>query len=143
MPRVRAPVSKGSSMAKKRVLVVDDELDFVRMIKARLEANNYSVFTAGDGKEVLKRIRAEKPEVILLDILIPKPDGLEVLKAIRKLDKNIPVFILTAYADQKKFNRAKKLGASGFIVKTSDLQKEINNITSALRISANYRGTTA
>lgn len=126
-------------MAKKKILVVDDEPDFLEVITVRLEANDYKVITAADGKEALEKIKSDKPDAVLLDILMPGIDGLEVLKRIRKIDVKLPVYILTAFSTDERFRMANKLGASGFIVKTTDdISKEIEHITAALDISARY-----
>jgi len=127
-------------MAKKKILIVDDEIDFLEMMKLRLEANNYSVVTAMDGNEALEKFKAEKPAAILLDILMPGMDGLDVLKKIRKENDRIPIFIVTAFSNEERFKLANKFNASGFIVKTSDLQREIQNITSAIAISEDFKG---
>src|SRR3989339_756665 len=76
---------------KKRILLVDDEPDFVELIKSRLEANEYQVVTAKNGKEaldLLKCLTCDKFDAVLLDILMPEIDGLEVLKRIRQQDNN-------------------------------------------------------
>ena len=123
----------------KKILVVDDEPEFVELVKARLEASDYEVSTAANGKEALEKLRSEKPEAVLLDILMPGLDGLSVLKRIRRHYKKLPVFILTAFSNEERFGLAKKLGASGFIVKTKDLKKEVANITGILRLSDKYQ----
>jgi two-component system alkaline phosphatase synthesis response regulator PhoP len=127
-------------MRKNKVLVVDDEMDFLEMIRLRLEANNYEVVTASDGEEALKEVRRDKPDVVLLDILMPGIDGFEVLKKIRMEHKDLPIFIITAFSNEERFKLANKLNASGFIVKTDDLKKQIENITSALGLSNKYKG---
>ena len=127
-------------MIKKKILVVDDEADFINLVKTRLEAANYDVVVAYDGKEALGKIKSEKPDAVLLDVMIPGIDGLNVLKKIRKENKALPIFIVTAFSDKEKFELARKLGASGFIVKTDDLKKEIENITSSLGLSEKYKG---
>ena len=127
-------------MAKKKILVVDDEPDFVNLLKIRLEANDYTVIVAYNGKEALEKVKNEKPDAVLLDIMMPKIDGLEALKRIRKENKNLPVFMLTAFSNEERFELAKNLKASGFIVKTYDLKKEIDNITSMLNIADKYKG---
>src|SRR3989339_592273 len=136
------------TMDKKKILLVDDEPDFVELIKKRLELNGYEVASAVNGKEALEMItgrhvglpllKNERFDAVLLDILMPEMDGLNALKAIRRHNKNLPVFMLTAHSDEEQFQEANRLGASGFIVKTADLQKEIENITSILRLSSKF-----
>ena len=125
-------------MAKRKILIVDDEPDFLEVMRTRLEANDYEVTTAANGEEALNYVKNNKPDAVLLDILMPGIDGLEVLRRIRKMDDNLPVYIITAFSTDDRFKAANKLGASGFIVKTDDLAKEVNNITSALDMSARF-----
>lgn len=125
-------------MSAKKILVVDDDIEFSELIKLRLQANNYEVITASSGREALDFLREKRPDAVLLDILMPGADGLETLKKIRKFDKRLPVFIITAFSNEERFRLANKFAASGFIVKTSDLKKEVENITSALNISQRY-----
>ena len=127
-------------MAKRNILVVDDEIDFLEMIRLRLEANNYSVITAMDGNEAIEKFKTENPAAVLLDILMPGMDGLDVLKKIRQTNSKIPVFIITAFSNEERFKLANKFNASGFIVKTNDLQREIQNITTAIGISEDFKG---
>jgi CheY-like chemotaxis protein len=125
-------------MAKRKILIVDDEPDFLAVMSARLEANDYEVTTAANGEEALNYVKNNKPDAVLLDILMPGIDGLEVLRRIRKMDESLPVYIITAFSTDERFKAANKLGASGFIVKTDDLAKEVDNITSALDMSARF-----
>ncbi|MGD0336031.1 MAG: response regulator [Candidatus Omnitrophota bacterium] len=84
-------------MDKKEILVVDDEPDFLEMIKTRLEANNYVVITASNGQEGLEKVKEHKPALIILDILMPKVDGPAMAQTL-KLDpetENIPIIFLT------------------------------------------------
>lgn len=126
-------------MDKKKILVVDDEPDFLKVIKMRLEADDYDVITASDGEKALNKVKVEQPDAVLLDILMPGLDGLETLKKIRKKDKNLPVFIITAFSNEERFKLANKLGSSGFIVKTSDLKEEVKNISAALALADSYK----
>ncbi len=125
-------------MSKQKILVVDDEPDFLELLKVRLEASGYDVVSASDGKDALDKVRDEKPDAVLLDILMPQMDGLEVLKKIRNDNKNLPVFIITAFSTEERFKVANKLSASGFIVKTSDLKEEVERITGVLRLADKY-----
>lgn len=126
---------------RKKVLVVDDEAHLVDAIKTRLEKSGYEVISAYDGKRALESIARDKPDAVILDILMPQPDGLKVLRSIRRRNKNLPVFILTGLKDKQRFSMARKLRASGFISKTNDLKREIDHITSVLRISERAQRT--
>jgi len=119
---------KRDKMKKKKILVVDDEVDFVNIIKMRLEANNYEVITASGGKEALERVVRDKPDVVLMDVLMPEIGGIDALAKIRQADKNLPVFMITGFSNEERFASANKLNATGFIMKTNDLQKEIEKI---------------
>jgi CheY-like chemotaxis protein len=125
---------------KKKILVVDDEPDFIKMIKMRLEDKDYDVLTASTGAEALGMIKKHKPAAVLLDILMPGMDGIEVLKKIRSQDTKLPVFMVTAFSTQERFELANQLHASGFIVKTSDMKQEMENIASAIRIAGEFKG---
>ncbi|MEA3369183.1 MAG: response regulator [Candidatus Ratteibacteria bacterium] len=125
---------------RKKVLVVDDEPDFLKIIRKRLETSHYEVITAASGKEALDKIKKDKPDAVFLDILMPELDGLETLKKIRRKAKDLPVFIITAFSNEERFKLAKHLKASGFVIKTSNLKREIESITGALRISGRYKG---
>ena len=90
-------------MAKKRVLVVDDDQDLLKMLKLRIEAEGLEFMDAQDGEEMLKVIKLKRPDVILLDIMLPKIDGYTALREMRKEEafKDIPVIMLSAKEKQK------------------------------------------
>ncbi len=104
---------------KGRILLVDDELDVLELVKNRLEANDYQVSTANDGEEALHKAKVEKPDLIVLDVMMPVINGYEVCARLKQ-DKElcqIPVLILTAkikYADKRI---AETCGADGYIPK--------------------------
>ena len=95
-------VGKGIGMAKK-ILAVDDERHIVRLIQVNLERAGYEVVTAYDGKEALKKIADERPDMVILDVMMPVMDGLETLKQIRAnpLTRQLKVIMLTAKAQDK------------------------------------------
>ena len=109
-------------MDKKKILVVDDEQDLLDFVKLRLEANNYDVVTAIGGEEALVVFKKEKPDLVLLDILMPGLDGFKVCQTLRKdpLTKNIPVIMLTAKDRLDDIKQAKQIGANGYIIKPFD-----------------------
>lgn len=128
-------------MTKRKILLVDDEAEFVDLMQMRLEANGYEVITANNGKDAIARVEKDKPDAVLLDIMMPEVDGLTVLKEIRAKDAKLPVFIITAFSNEEKVKTAGKLNASGFIVKTQDLGKEVKNITAAIEIYEKFKNS--
>jgi DNA-binding response OmpR family regulator len=106
-------------MNKKRVLVVDDEADLVEMLTLRLEANDYEVITASDGQEGLEKARKEKPDLIILDLMLPKMDGYKVCRML-KFDekfKQIPVILFTARAQESDVRLGEEVGANAYLTK--------------------------
>lgn len=84
---------------KKKILVVDDEPDVVEMIQAALEAASYQVVTAYDGKEAIEKTRAEKPDAIILDLMMPGMDGFAASEELKNASETsrIPILALTAF----------------------------------------------
>lgn len=105
-------------MAKK-ILFIEDETDQVMVIQARLEANGYDVVSAADGEEGLKKVYEEKPDLILLDLVIPKLDGFEVCKKIKADPQvsNIPVMIITAVGMKDLDRLCHEMHADDFVKK--------------------------
>ncbi|MBN2453801.1 MAG: response regulator [Candidatus Omnitrophica bacterium] len=125
---------------KKKVLIVDDEADFLNLAKKRFDSKGYDVITANNGTSALELLKSESPDAVLLDVMMPGLDGLSVLKEIRSFDKNIPVFIATAFSNEERAAVASNFNASGFILKgEGDLSEEIDNMTRIIEISAKYR----
>lgn len=87
----------------KKILVVDDERHIVRLVQVNLERVGYSVITAFDGVECLEKVKVEAPDLIVLDVMMPRMDGFETLKKLRSDDstKDLPVVMLTARAQDK------------------------------------------
>ncbi len=102
-----------------KVLVCDDERHIVRLIQVNLERQGYQVVTAFDGKEGLEKIRTEKPNLVVLDVMMPYMDGFEVLKTIRKEPEteNLPVIMLTAKAQDKDVFEGYHYGADMYLTK--------------------------
>ncbi|MDO8603306.1 MAG: response regulator [Candidatus Omnitrophota bacterium] len=90
-------------MDRKIVLLVDDDVDVAKMLKIRMEAEGYEFMHVGDGKEMLNVLNIKKPNLILLDIMLPNMDGYSILREMRKSDKyaGIPVIILSAKEKKK------------------------------------------
>jgi len=124
---------------KKKILVVDDETDFLEVIKIRLEASNYEVITATSGEEALKLYKEVKPSAIILDVLLPGINGMEVLEKIRKDNPSIPVLIITAFTSEERFKLANKFNATGFVLKTENIKDQIESINEAIKLAEKYK----
>lgn len=107
---------------KEKILIVDDERLICRSLAKEFAQEGYTVFTAENGKEALALYEEESPEVVLLDLKLPDMNGLEVLKRLRELDKNITVLIITAYGSLDSAIQALRLGAYDYLTKPFDLE---------------------
>ncbi len=124
-------------MSKIRVLIVDDEVDYLALMQERIESWDYDVITVESGKKALAIIKEKKPDIVILDYLMPDMDGTAVLKEIRRSDKDLPVIMFTAHADVKNIKGAQELGVSAFIPKlstySSDIQATLRSALDMLR----------
>ncbi len=112
---------------KKSILIVDDDLTLREMYEERLKAEGYTVQGAKDGEEAIQKAKADKPSVILLDIMMPKINGLDVLKMLKADDdtKEIPVIILTALIQDVDKTKGLTSGADDYIVKSETMPGEV------------------
>jgi len=116
-----------------KILIVDDDKDMQDILSSLINTEGYEAITAGDGRKALKEIRTHSPDLVLLDIRLPEMDGMDVLKEIKKIDKNLPVIMLTAYEDVKGAVQAMKLGAFDYITKPFDNEEMVLNIKRAFQ----------
>ncbi len=103
----------------KKILVVDDEPNIVKVICSRLAANNYEVTAAYDGLQAIKKARKEKPDLVILDIKMPAGGGVNVYENLRNSvdTMTIPVIFITAYLDKDIKKKVLEMGAKGLIAK--------------------------
>lgn len=106
---------------KSRILIVDDEPAVCRMLEKFLIKKGYESSSALSGKEAIDKIKEEKPHIVLLDIKMPKPDGIATLKKIKKIDERIGIIMITAVKDDAVGRKCMKLGAYGYVTKPFDL----------------------
>jgi DNA-binding response OmpR family regulator len=110
----------------KTILVVDDEESIRFLYREELEEEGYRVITASDGEEALRKVKADNPDLITLDIRMPGMDGIEVLHHIRAMDKEIPVIMSTAYGEYRHdFN---VWASDAYVIKTANLEELKRNI---------------
>jgi len=105
-----------------RVLVVDDEPNAVELLTEFLTAKGYEVIAASNGEEALRRLQEDRPHLILLDVRMPRMDGLEVLRRVREIDQAVGVIMVTAVHEEETGRRALQLGAFDYITKPLDLK---------------------
>jgi len=115
-------------MAKdKKILLIEDEKMLAEMYQTKFKSEGYKIDLAFDGSEGLEAAKAEKPDIILLDIILPKLDGFLVLKELKKeaSTKNIPVIMLSNLGQDEDIKKGKKMGATDYFVKANHTPAEI------------------
>ncbi len=117
----------------KKILIADDNPDILMLMASRLRANNMQVITASDCTQAIKKAYVERPDLILLDIRMPKVGGLATYTNLKMYSRteNIPVIFITAYPGKKVEQEALELGATDFIAKpfaTEELVSKINKV---------------
>ncbi len=120
---------------KKKILVVDDELDMLMVIKLRLEASGFEVITATDGLEGLNAARKDNPDLIVLDIMLPKMNGYKVARFL-KFDeeyKKIPIVMLTALGGEEDRTTGIETGADAYLTKPFETEQLLSAVRKFLK----------
>ncbi len=121
---------------KKKILLVEDEKDMAYAVTLQLEAKGYEVITASDGREGLEKARMKKPDLIILDLMLPKIDGYKVCRML-KFDskyKDIPIIIFTARAQDSDKKTGKEVGADAYITKPFEPSALLDKIQELLAL---------
>jgi DNA-binding response OmpR family regulator len=121
-------------MSAKKILVVDDEIDLVETLRFPLELEGYNVLVSHDGEDALNQARKEKPDLILLDLMLPKLDGYKVCRLL-KFDeryKHIPILMLTAKTQEKDKILGMETGADEYITKPFEMDYLIEKVKAYL-----------
>ena len=124
-------------MTKERILIVDDEPDIVQNLKFILEKRDHKVLTAYNGLEALKKAQNERPDLILLDLMLPKMDGYKVCRLL-KFDeryKHIPIIMLTARTQESDKSLGEETGADRYVTKPFDTKELLTIIKELLEKS--------
>ena len=103
----------------KKILAVDDERHIVRLVQVNMERAGYQVVTAFDGREAMEKIEADKPDLVILDVMMPYMDGFEVLQTLRQnaSTRDLPVIMLTAKAQDADVFRGWQSGVDSYLTK--------------------------
>ena len=119
----------------KRILVVDDETELVDMITLRLQAHDYKIIQAHDGQEGLEKAKKDKPDLIILDVMMPKMDGYKVCGFLKRDARyaKIPIIMLTARAQQEDMSLGEELGADAYITKPFDPELLLGKIKELIK----------
>jgi DNA-binding response OmpR family regulator len=115
--------------AKKRVLIVDDERAILTVLGIRLKVSGYDVVTASNGEEALDLVKSMRPDIVLLDVIMPGMDGFEVLEKLRAVSE-LPVIVFSAR--QENAQKALSLGANDFLAKPLDTDEMVRKIEGLL-----------
>ena len=119
-------------MVKTRILVVDDELSIIKFLRANLEAKGYKVLAAIDGAEAIQTFEMELPDLVILDIMMPKIDGFEVCRQLREWSQ-VPIIMLSARGDESDKVKCLDLGADDYITKPFGANELIARVRAVLR----------
>ncbi|MCX5693455.1 MAG: response regulator transcription factor [Candidatus Omnitrophica bacterium] len=121
---------------KKKILVIDDEEDMQKLLKIRFEQESFIVITASDGEAGIKAAELEAPDLILMDIMMPKMDGYSCLKEIRKISKikDTPILILSGKEEEKIKDLFAFQKISGYVEKPFELDSLVAKIKEILKI---------
>jgi DNA-binding response OmpR family regulator len=122
-------------MGQKKILVVDDEVDLVETIRFPLESEGFTVLVSYNGEDALNQARTENPDLILLDIMLPKLDGYKVCRLL-KFDeryRNIPILMLTAKTQEKDKTIGMETGADEYITKPFDMDELLEKVKAYLK----------
>jgi DNA-binding NtrC family response regulator len=121
---------------KIKVLLVNDEKEFVESLARRLETRNLWVATAFDGDEALDRVREEKVDVVILDMVMPGRSGIEVLREIKQIDPLVEVILLTGHATVQSAIDSMTLGAFYYLMKPTEMKNLLEKIAHAFQRKA-------
>jgi DNA-binding response OmpR family regulator len=121
--------------ARKRVLIIDDEPVIRATVRLRLEANGYDVQCAGDGPEGVTLARQEKPDLIILDLMLPKWDGYSICGLLKsdELYRDIPILMLTARSLEYDKERGRRTGADAYVTKPFDSAELMDTVRRLLQ----------
>jgi DNA-binding response OmpR family regulator len=120
------------SARRPRALIVEDDPDLLVVLRVNLQAAGFDTALAGDGRTALARIQAERPDVVLLDVMLPGIDGWRVLHELRDREDRVPVVVCSAKRNAEDVARAEALGAAAYVVKPFDIDRVVEAAVEAV-----------
>jgi len=129
-------------MANDKILIVEDDINLLETIKYNLHKEGYDVVTASDGEKALETARKDKPDLLILDIMLPKLNGFEVCRILRK-ETTVPILMLTAKADETDKIVGLEIGADDYMTKPFSLRELMARVRAMLRRAKMVEAPTA
>lgn len=125
-----------ATAGRPRILIVDDHEQNVELLEAYLEEVRADLVTAGDGLAALRSIEQHKPDLILLDVMMPKMSGFQVAAKLRSADatKHIPIIMVTALGEVSDIERAQDLGITDYLTKPVNKVDLLNRVRAAIKV---------
>lgn len=130
--RLNSIISGGNVMANTKVLIVDDDINICELLRLYLEKEGFAVISVNDGEAALTTFKSEEPDIVLLDIMLPKLDGWQVCREIRKFS-DTPIIMLSAKGETFDKVLGLELGADDYVTKPFDTKEIVARIKSVLR----------
>ena len=121
-------------MPSKKILFIEDETEIIDLMRTRLEASGYKMLSACDGEDGLKKVEEKNPDLILLDIIMPKIDGLAVCRQLKSnpKTKNIPIIIVSAWGGKDLPESCQQAGADELVIKPFEAEELLDKISKLL-----------
>jgi len=120
---------------KKKILLVDDEKDLILVMGKRIREWGYDLIEAPNGRRAVDAVKREKPDIIVLDYIMPEMNGVTALEEIRKIDKVVPVIMFTAFPDEKSIEGTENLGVSAYVPKMSLFASTESSLRAAISMA--------
>ena len=117
----------------RRILVVEDERNIVELVQLYLTNEGYEVLAAHDGREAIRLVRSEKPDLVVLDLMLPELDGFEVCRRLRQVGNDLPIIMLTARDDDVDKIVGLELGADDYVTKPFNPRELVARVRAVLR----------
>ena len=121
---------KGETKLKGTILLIEDDLPMVKMYSTKLKIEGFQVVVANDGEEGLAKLKEQSPSLVLLDLMVPKVGGMDVLEQMRASEKlkNVPVVILSNLSQEDDIQKAKEYGVKDFLIKSNYTPSQVVKI---------------
>ena len=131
--RMRMDAIKGWVVKMEKLLVVDDSEFMRKNLKDMLKDEGYEIILVNDGKEAIEQFKVEKPDLVLLDVIMPGMDGVTVLDSLKKINSDANVIMITADGQEATIKECQDLGAKGYILKPFVKTQVLNEVKKVLR----------